>query len=249
MNIKIPILAFILICLFLAGGFIFNGISHRNRLAQEDQMAYLRINRSAGPIMKGFQYSTYHDGQKALSIKAAKFSVEKKKIGIFQLSPFKVARLINAEINFYTKTGRSDAMKNQPPGPINSRDEILRNAQEVSFKGILTQEMLPSAELRGSVSVICEPIRINLYLDDAPKPVTMIQAGEAVVDPRRRRMILRDNIQVTSGALNLSTDRLAIYPETGLLEAESRYVLKSQNETVNGEKLTTDLFLKKVSTQ
>lgn len=247
MNNKIPILAFILICLVLTGGFIFKVIGNRSRSAQADKSAYLRINRSAGPIMRGFQYSTYHEGQKALSIKAAKFSVEKKKIGIFQLSPFKVARLKDAEIDFYTKSRRADGMKNQLPNPTVGMDGIMRSGREVSFEGILTQEMLPSTELRGSVSAICEPVRINLYLDDAR--VTMIQANEAVVDPRRRRMILRNNIQVTSGDLNLSTDRLAIYPETGLLEAENKYVLKSQNETVTGEKLTTDLFLKKVSTQ
>ena len=245
MNIKIPILAFILVCLFLAGGFILNGISHRNRLVQEDRIAYLRINRSAGPIMKGFQYSTYHEGRKALSIKAAKFSVEKKKIGIFQLSPFKVARLKDAEINFYTTRVRSDEKESQPPNPNVAKDEIIRGVQEVSFKGVLTQEMLPPTELSGSVSAICEPVRINLYLDGVR--VTMIQAEEAVVDPRRRRMILRNNIQVTSGMLNLSTDRLEIYPETGLLEADNKYVLKSQSETITGEKLTTDLLLKKVS--
>jgi hypothetical protein len=249
MKNKIPILAFILICLVLAGGFIFKGIGKRDRSHQVDKSAYLRINRSAGPIMRGFQYSTYHEGQKAFSIKAAKFSVEKKKIGIFQLSPFKVARLKDAEIDFYAKSADSDEKMNQPSDPNAGRDDIMRGGRDVSFKGILTQEMLPSAELRGSVSAICEPIRINLYLDDASKPVTRIQAEEAVVDPRRRRMILRNNIIVTSGALNLSTDNLAIYPDTGLLEAENKYVLKSQNETVTGEKLTTDLFLKRVSTQ
>jgi hypothetical protein len=247
MNYKIPILAFILICMVLAGAFFLNAIGHRERSIREDRSAYLRMNRSAGLVMKGFQYSTYHEGQKALSIKAAKFSVEKKKIGFFQLSPFKVARLKDAEIDFYAKSGQPDEKKNQPPNPDTGRDEIMRTGQEASFKGILTQEMLPSAELRGSVSAICEPVRINLYLDDTQ--VTLIQADEAVVDPSRRRMILRNNIQVTSGTRNLSTDRLAIYPETGVLEAENKYVLKSQNETVTGEKLTTDLFLIKVSTQ
>jgi lipopolysaccharide export system protein LptA len=101
--------------------------------------------------------------------------------------------------------------------------------------------------LKGSVSAICEPVKINLYLNDAP--VTVIQAENAIVDPRRRRMILRDNVQVISGISELSTNRLAIYPETGLFEVDHRYVLKSQDDTVTGEKLTTDFFLKQVSMQ
>ena len=100
---------------------------------------------------------------------------------------------------------------------------------------------MPPSALKGSVSAICEPVKITLHLDDAP--VTRIQAEKAIVDPRKRRMILLDNIQVTSGTSKLFTNRLAIYPETGLFEINNKYVFETQGETSTGEKLTTDFFL------
>ena len=212
---------------------------------QKEEKIFLLLKKNTGPIMRGFQYSKYHEGRKALNIKAAKFSVEKKKIGIFKLSPFKVAVFRDAEIDFYGEADQPDEKKNQPQNPLTSEDDNSSKNNEMSFKGVLSQEALPPKALKGSVSAICEPVRINLYLNDAP--VTMIQAEKAIVDPRRHRMMLQNKIQVTSGTLNLSTDRMAIYPEKGLFEVENKYVLKSQDETITGEKLITDFFLKQVS--
>ena len=60
-------------------------------------------------------------------------------------------------------------------------------------------------------------------------------------------MILYNNIQVKSGPLSLTTDRLSIFPEKGLFEIDDKFVLQTQDETITGEKLTTDFFLAVVS--
>jgi hypothetical protein len=237
---------FILTCLTLVGGVVLKSISESPKSTQTEKEVFLRLNKNTGLIMKGFQYSQYHEGQKSLSIKAAKFSVEKKKISIFKLSPFKVASLKDAEIDFFGVTKRHDEENNQPDNPSADDDDNTAGRNDISFKGVLSQELLPPAALEGSISATCEPVKINLYLDDAP--VTVIQAGKAIVDPRQRRLILRNNIQVRSGSLSLTTDRMAIYPETGLFEIENKYVLKKkEDETITGEKLTTDFFLEVVS--
>jgi len=199
-----------LISLALISSVVLISIKERPESNQAEEKIFLRLKKNSGPIIRGFQYSNYHKGRKALNIRAAKFSVEKKKIGIFKLSPFKVVRFRDAEIDFYGKNEQPDEKKNQPPTPSTSKDNSAAIMNNISFKGILSPEMLPPQALKGSVSAICEPVKINLYLNDAPR--TMIQAEKAIVDPRRRRMILWKNIQVISGALNLSTDRLAIYP-------------------------------------
>ena len=232
------------ICLALVGGVVLINNSETSKSAQTEKNIFRQLNRNTGPVVKGFQYSKYLKGQKALSIKAAKFSVEKKKISIFKLSPFKVVSFRDAEIDLYGVTDRIDKKKNQLLNPAIGKDDIS-GRNDISFKGVLSQEILPPSALKGSISAICEPVKINLYLDDAR--VTTIQAEKAIVDPRRRRVILRNNIQVTSGSLNLSTDRMTIYPEEGLFEAEDKYVLITQDETITGEKLTTDIFLEAVS--
>ena len=231
----------------LITGVVFLRMNEKSKSYEAEKKIFIRLNKNTGPIIRGFQYSKNHEGRKALLIKAAKFSVEKKKIGIFKLSPFKVARFRDAEIDFYGETDPPDEKKIQPREQLSGIDSSAAIRNDISFKGLLSQEMLPPLALKGSVSAICEPVKINLYLNDAP--VTMIQAGIATVDPRRRRLILRKNIQVTSGASHLSTNDLAIYPERGLFEIENKYVLKKQGETITGEKLTTDFFLKKVSMQ
>jgi len=236
-----------LISLAIISSVVLIGIIKRPDSNQTEEKIFLRLKKNSDPIIRGFQYSNYYKGRKSLSIKAAKFSVEKKKIGIFQLSPFKVVRFRDAEIDFYGENEQPDEKKNQPRTPSTRKDNSATIMNNTSFKGILSQELLPPQALKGSVSAICEPVKINLYLNDAP--VTRIQADKAIVDPRRHRMILWKNIQVISGTLNLSTDRLAIYPETGLFEIENKYVLKTQDETTTGEKLTTDFFLNKDSTQ
>ena len=235
----------ILISLALISSVVLISIKERPESIKAEEKIFLRLKKNSGPIIRGFQYSNYHKGRKALNIRAAKFSVEKKKIGIFQLSPFKVVRFRDAEIDFYGETDQPDEKLSQTRNALSGKDGSAAIRNDISFKGVLSREMLPPPALKGSVSAICEPVKINLFLNDALR--TMILAEKAIVDPRRRRIILRNNIQVISGDVKLSTDRLAVYPETGLFEIEKKYVLKSQDKTVTGEKLTTDFFLKKVS--
>ena len=238
---------FAVIGLALITGVVFLRMNETSKSYEAEEKIFIRLKKNTGPIIRGFQYNNYHKGRKALNIKAAKFSIEKKKIGIFKLSPFKVARFRDAEIDFYGETDQPDDKTSQPRKALSGSENGAAIRNDIAFKGILSQEMMPPSVLKGSVSAVCEPVKINLYLNDAL--VTMIQAEKAIVDPRRRRMILRKNIQVTSGASHLSTNRLAIYPETGLFEIENNYVLKRQGETITGEKLTTDFFLKKISMQ
>jgi hypothetical protein len=247
MNAKNIKVTFILISLALLTGVVWHRINESPISHQAEKKAFLRFKKNTGPIIRGFRYSKYHEGRKALTIKAAKFSIEKKKIGIFKLSPFKVARFRDAEIGFFGTTNQPDDQTSQPRRAVSGSENGATIRNDIAFKGILSQEMMPPSALKGSVSAICEPVKINLYLDDAP--VTRIQAGKAIVDPRKRRMILLGNIQVTSGSSHLSTDRLAIYPETGLFEVNNAYVFETQGETITGEKMTSDFFLKKVSMQ
>ena len=222
-NLKLLLLAGCLALLCIA---VVNNLGERRESIRTEEKIFLRLKKNTGPIIRGFQFSNYHKGRKALYIKAAKFSVEKKKIGLFRLSPFKIARFRDAEIEFYGVTGRHTEKENSPRKPLSHPENSAPAGIQKSFRGLLSPETLPTQAMKGSVSAICEPIKIILYLNDAP--VTMIQAEKAIVDPRRRSLILRKNIQVTSGNLNLSTDRLVIYPETGLFEMESKYVLKTQ---------------------
>jgi len=229
----------------LIAGLVLLETKEKATSSRADEKIFLRLKKNSGPVMRGFQYSNYHKGRKALNIRAAKFNVEKKKIGVFKFSPFKVARFRDAEIDFFGKIDHPDDKPSKPRKSLSDigPGEIAGN--DISFSGVLSQDMLPPPALKGSISAICEPVKLNLYLED--NPVTMIYAEKGIVDPRRRRMILHHNIRVISGGAELTTDRMAVYPETGMFEIENDYVLKKGDETITGEKLTTDFFLKKIS--
>jgi hypothetical protein len=246
MNAKNVKVTFILISLTLITGVILHRINERSNSFQAGEKIFLRLKRNTGPVIRGFQYNRYSVGKKALKIKAAKLSIEKKKIGIFKLSPFKIVRFRDAEIDFFGRTNKL-VEETSPPRKALSGSKNKARRHDIAFMGVLSPEMMPPAALKGTVSAVCEPVKINLYLDD--EPVTKIQANKAIIDPRRRRMILRGNISVASGYSHLSTNRLEIYPETGLFEINNKYVFETQGETITGEKLTTDFFLETVRIQ
>jgi hypothetical protein len=225
----------------------FINIKAKQKSVQAEKEVFLRLKKNTGPVIRGFQYSNYHEGKKALNIRAAKFSIEKKKVGLFKLSPFKIACFRGAEIDLFGERHQHGNEKRSPRNKSANNVRTAAGGKDISFKGLLSQETLPTNALKGSVSAICEPVKINLYMDGVL--VTSIQAEKAVVDPRRRRMILKKNIQAESGDTNLSANRLAIYPEKGVFEIENEYVLKKQDQTINGDKLTTDFLLEEVSTQ
>jgi hypothetical protein len=247
MNAKTVKVTFILISLALITGVILHRINESSKSFRAEKKIFLKFRKNTGPVIRGFQYSNYHKGKKSLNIRAAKFSIEKKKIGIFKLSPFKVIVFKDAEIDFFGSTEKTVDKTNPLRKTLSGSENGAAIRNDIAFKGILSQEMMPPSVLKGTVSAICDPVKINLYLDDAP--VTKIQAKKAIIDPRRRRMILRGNIKVISGYSHLSTDRLEIYPETGLFKIRNKYVFETQGETITGEKLTTDFFLETVSMQ
>ena len=246
MSIKSPKVLIIISFLTFLSISIFFVAHERSKSSSTEKNTFLPI-KIKEPFIRGFQYSGFLGGRKTITIKAAKFSIQKKKFGLFKLSPLKIAMFRGAEIDLFGETVQQVKGRSQLWKASMDKENSPPTKNEISFKRAISRETLPSAMLKGGVSAICKPVKINLYVDDAL--LTKIQADKAIVDPRKRRMILRHSIQVTSGSSHLVTDRLTIYPEAGLFEVENNYVLKTQEEAIRGEKLTTDFSLRKVNMQ
>jgi hypothetical protein len=237
----------LLIGLALITSMVFIGIKRKSDSQPVKDISFMRFPNNAGPIFRGFKYSQYNESKRGVTITAVHFSIEKKKTGIFKLSPLKFARFRGAEIDLFGATIPPDQNSKQPHKALTHRESNRHRRNESSFKGVISKDTIPLSALRGAVSAICEPVKINFYLDDTP--VTRIKASKAIVNPRRRTLVLENSIQVTSGSSLLSTDRLKIYPETGRLEVDNYYVLKTPGGTRKGKKLTTDLFLNQIFIQ
>jgi lipopolysaccharide export system protein LptA len=216
--------------LTLISGVIFLYVSDSYKHSSQDKKNHFSFRKKKDSTIRGFLFSGYHEGRKTITIKAAKFSVEKKKISIFKFSPMRAARFRGAEIDFYVKND---------PSAAGSQDK-----KDVTIKGLFSKKTIPSSLLKGVTSVIFEPVKINFCLDDTR--VTEIRAKRASFEPLQRRIVLDGKIYATAALNQLSTDRLMIYPEKGIIKVNNKFVLKTQTEQISGEKLTTDLFLKKM---
>ena len=225
-------LNFILIAfiLTLLSGAIFFYLSEKTKRSSQKNLKHQSLIKQRDLTIRGFRFSGYHEGKKTITIKAAIFGVEKKKIGIFKLSPLRAARFRGAEVDLYVNN-------------IPSND-VLQDKKKMIIEGLFSQEAMPVSALKGATSVTFEPVKINFYLDDTS--TTQIRAGKATLDPRQRRVILQGQILATAASNQLSTERLVIYPEKGIIEINNKFVLETKGERVTGEKLKTDFFLRKV---
>ncbi|MEJ2731248.1 MAG: LPS export ABC transporter periplasmic protein LptC [Deltaproteobacteria bacterium] len=219
--------------LLLICSIIFIYASDSSRQSSQDKTNHFSFRKKKDLTIRGFRFSGYHEGRKTLTIKAAKFSIEKKKIGIFKLAPVRAATFRGAEIDFYMNTAPAAAG--------------LQDKKDITIKGIFSKETIPDSLLKGAASAIFEPVKINFCLDGTP--VTEISAKSATFDPLQHRIVLEGKIVATAAPNRLSTNRLLIYPDKGIIEVNNKFVLKTQSGQITGEKLTTDFFLEKVSRQ
>ena len=182
----------------------------------------------------GFRYEGNREGKKIISIKADKFTIEKKKLGFFRLGLLNVARFKNAVIDIYgQRIGSGEA-----PG----KSQADTQSAGISFKELFTREALPSFSVKRVSSIIIEPIYLNLY--DGRSLISQITASSANIRLRKRDILFEGDVCVKSGSASLKSDHLILMPENGLLRAERHFVLETPEKRLEGERLTTDLFLR-----
>lgn len=183
-------------------------------------------------VIRGFQYAGYHQGEKNITIKAVRHSIEKKKIGFFSSGLVRIAKFKGAEIDIYTKQVElgSDAQK-----PNNS------------LKGVFTKGAMPAARLKNVVSFIFEPVKINFHTGKSK--ITRIQANRATVKSKDRSIDFQGQVLVTSESSSLTTDKLTFVPDSGLFKTDRPFVYKTSEKQITGENLTADLSLNLKSMQ
>ncbi|HDH98908.1 MAG TPA: hypothetical protein ENF70_07240 [Deltaproteobacteria bacterium] len=182
----------------------------------------------------GFRFQGFHDGKKVITIKADKFTIEKKKLGFFRLALMNEARLANAFIRIFceeapTTPGDSKASSNSRPG------------QSMSFGHVFSKDSLPPMAVKRVFSVMMAPVRIEVY--EGKSLVTAISARTGTIRLRRREILFKGSVKVVSGARVLKTDQLRVIPDRGVLRTDYPFVLKDHENRINGKHLLANLFL------
>jgi hypothetical protein len=188
--------------------------------------------------IRGLQFSGYNEEKKVISIKADRFTVEKKKIGFLTTSLFNVANLKNAIIDIYGQGNVSEK------GAVIGLEEQLSGA---NFKDTFSKDALPAFPGKNVISITMEPVSVNLYIEGAP--VTQVSALSANIRMKQRDIVFQGDVKVISGERTLITDRMAFNPEAANINTDSHFVLKTNEGQLEGEKLSADIFLMSIEGQ
>ena len=188
--------------------------------------------------IRGLQFSGYNEDKKVISIKADKFTIEKKKIGFLTTSLFNVANLKNTVIDIYgqgnvSERGMATGLKEQFSG--------------VTFKDTFSKDALREFTGKAVISITMEPVSVNLYIEESP--VTQISASSANIRMKQRDIVFQGDVKVISGERTLTTDRMAFYPEGANINTDSHFILKTGEGQFQGDKLSADIFLMSIESQ
>ena len=144
-------------------------------------------------VVHGFQFTGYHQGEKNISIKAVRHSIEKKKMAHFSSGLVRIAKFKGAEIEIYAKQVKSE-----------NKLEVDSQKSNYSLKGTFTKEAMPASHLKNVVSFVFEPVIINFH--DGQTLITQIQANRATIESRDSRVVFQGQVLATSESRSLATD-------------------------------------------
>jgi hypothetical protein len=220
---KIFIIFFILSCF---AGIAFLYYEHRASYALKEQNARTAIKHSNYRLrINGFSLHSAYEDNSAISIKADSFRIEKKKLGFFRFGLMNVARFKNAVIDIYgLKKESSDSGK-----------------YKSIFKNVFSDDFLPSNVSKRVSSVIIEPICVKFH--DEKSVITEISAASASFRLKRRDILFKGSVRVTSGVSVLTTNKLYFNYNNNTMSTDHHYVLNEAGKRYEGNKLTTDIFL------
>ena len=183
--------------------------------------------------IRGFNFNSVQEGQRSISIKADRFSIEKKKLGFLSFGLMNEGKFENAVINIYGR--RETEVGDQGSG---TRDRNL------TFKGIFSKDALPSFQTKKISSIVMKPVSVELH--DEKTSVTGISADSAVIDFDNRCILFKGNVRMVSGERVLTTSRLSLFPEGAVIRCDQHFILKTPEKKSEGEHLVSDIFLRPV---
>ena len=198
---------------------------------QHDDISFHRNLASQQEIL-GFRFDGFHDGKKIITIKADRFSIEKKKVGFFRFGLLNEARLENAVIRIY---GEEKKQKNKPTGHTGKR------GQNVTFANVLSRDALPPMKQKRVSAVSIAPVRVELYNGDSL--LSSISAESATIRLRKRDLLFRGKARLESGNRVLTASQLRLLPAKGRIICDHHFLLMNSGKKREGTHLSTDIFL------
>ena len=187
--------------------------------------------RFPGPRVqiKGFQFSSTHEGNKIITIQADKFTIEKKKLGLLSFGLINIVRLTNADIDIF-----GNVTQNDKKDPLNS-------SVHITFENIFQENALPSFSVKRFSTIEIEPVVIKLH--DQNGLIIQVTASSATISLRNQDAVFSKNVRIIAGNKVLESDRVTFNPVTATFTVDRHFVLNTSGKKLTGEKLRTDIYL------
>jgi len=145
-----------------------------------------------------------------------------------------------------TETEPVPADSNRLPGKkLDQVQDIPEPEQGFRFDDIFSKESLPPLPGKRVSSVVLKPIIIELHDEDSV--VTKISASSGIIRLKQRDILFRGNVRVISGSQILTTELLSMLPQEAIFRTDRHFILKTPEKQWNGNRLTTDIFLRPIS--
>ena len=195
--------------------------------------------------IRGFQFNGTHEGKSVITIKADRFSIQKKKVGFFRFGLMNEAVFENVVVHIY---GRPV----QTPGrePVRS-DKISSTAsgaeQRITFKDVFSKQSLPALPMKRISGVIMKPVEIVLH--DEHAIASRIRAAMGIIRFKTRDAYFKGNVELVSGPRVLTADQLIMDPESAMIKTNGRFVMKTPEKQWEGTALSADIYLRKIASQ
>jgi hypothetical protein len=208
----------------------------------------LKTSSAHAPIqprhaIDGFHFESIHEGRKLLSIRADKFGIHKKKLGLLSFGLMNEVRLQNGQVDIYGHRGLSNGFTGSSPA-VPSRVEP-KPKRDLTLADVFSASALPPFPAKRISGILIRPVDLKLHDDYGV--VTRISASSARLRLTKRDIVFEGNVKVLSGSTVLTARKLRVLPEQGLLKTESPFVLETRKKHIKGENLTTDIKLSLVS--
>jgi hypothetical protein len=202
--------------------------------------------------IEGLRFYGMHQGRRAISIAADRFTIRRGKIGFFSTGLTRMALIENAIIDIYagatTPSSRTEK-GGTAPDSFHAEDDAqnrelspLFPTGEFDFGGLFAEETFSSLfPVRSIAEIDVSPVTVRLHNDKSL--LTEITAAKASVLLKDKNILFTGNVRVSAGGSELTTEDLSFLPGTSRLRTDHPFVLKRGNRTIEGTSLTTNIFL------
>jgi len=233
------IVGIVLACLGLAAGYW----GHvRSKPAGSGSIDKFRRQRSVLQEIRGFRFEGQCRGHRVLSITADRFTICKKKLGVFRFGLMNEARFENAVIRLYgfRETVSSDSTRCSTPAEAETHFEN----SPVRFDGVFSTGALPRLPAKRIVGLEMTPVTVEL--GDDQSVMTRISASSATFCPEKKEILFRGNVRMATDKRALHTDRLRLLPLDGIVSTDRSFRLTGPGGRLKGRRMAADLLLRSI---